>query len=78
MKLLQTLTESTVFNLEPTSHSLIMTILLLADNHKVQEELVAEFATNRGDVTGYLSRKDTLLHYAFLEAMRLQPVLRKF
>ncbi|KAL5041953.1 hypothetical protein BDW71DRAFT_217331 [Aspergillus fruticulosus] len=74
-ELLQTLTESTVFNLEPTSHALIMTIFLIADNQTFQDELVAEFEANRHDITRYLGRKDTLLHYAFLEAVRVQPVL---
>ncbi|KAL4770574.1 cytochrome P450 [Aspergillus nidulans var. acristatus] len=74
-ELLQTLTESTVFNLEPTSHALIMTIFLISDNQAFQDDLVAEFDANRSDITRYLGRKDTLLHYAFLEAVRLQPVL---
>ncbi|KAF2158802.1 hypothetical protein M409DRAFT_71435 [Zasmidium cellare ATCC 36951] len=74
-ELLQTLTESTVFNLEPTSHALLMTTLMVADDPKFQEELVAEFDSNRDDIPRYIGRKDTLLHYAFLEAMRVQPVL---
>jgi hypothetical protein len=76
VQLLQTLTESTVFNLEPTSHALIMTIFLISDNQAFQDNLVAELDANRSAITRYLGRKDTLLHYALLEAVRLQPVLR--
>lgn len=65
-----------MFNLEPTSHALLMTTLMVADDPKFQEELVAEFDSNRDDIPKYIGRKDTLLHFAFLEAMRVQPVLR--
>ena len=51
---------------------------MVADDQEFQEQLVAEFEANRDDIPKYIGRKDTLLHYAFLEAMRVQPVLRKF
>lgn len=53
-----------------------MTIFLIADDQQFQDELAAEIDSNQHDVPKYLGRKDTLLHFAFLEAMRVQPVLR--
>jgi cytochrome P450 len=60
-----------------TSHVITTTCLFLADNRPAQDALLAEIELHRSDVEKYLGRKDTLLHYSFLEAMRLQPVLRK-
>jgi len=48
---------------------------LLADNAKVQSDLLAEFKLEEGHLEAYLARKDTLLHYCLLEALRLQPVI---
>lgn len=67
----------TYTNLDVTSHVITTTCLFLADNRATQDALLAEIELHRNDVEKYLGRKDTLLHYSFLEAMRLQPVLRK-
>jgi cytochrome P450 len=67
----------TYTNLDVTSHVITTTCLFLADNRATQDALLAEIDLHRNDIEKYLGRKDTLLHYAFLEAMRLQPVLRK-
>ncbi|KAJ5750795.1 cytochrome P450 monooxygenase GliC2 [Penicillium manginii] len=74
-ELIQTITEMTYTNLDVTSHVITTTCLFLADNRATQDALLAEIDLHRNDIEKYLGRKDTLLHYAFLEAMRLQPVL---
>lgn len=48
---------------------------MLADELQVQEDLVAEIDAHRNEQDNYLARKDTLLHFVILEALRLQPVL---
>ncbi|KAH8593316.1 cytochrome P450 monooxygenase GliC2 [Bisporella sp. PMI_857] len=75
LEVVHTVAESLFANLDITTHVLASSTLLLADNAKVQNELRAEFVREQGDLQSYLSRKDTLLHYCLLEALRLQPVI---
>jgi cytochrome P450 len=75
LEVVHTIAESLFANLDITTHVLTSSTLLLADNAKVQSDLLAEFGREEGDLQTYLSRKDTLLHYCLLEALRLQPVI---
>ncbi|EOD44122.1 putative cytochrome p450 monooxygenase 2 protein [Neofusicoccum parvum UCRNP2] len=74
-EVLHTLAESLFANLDVTTHVITSCVILLADAPQVQAELRKEFAEHAYDVDGYLSKRDTLLHYCLLESLRLQPVL---
>ncbi|KAI0130227.1 cytochrome P450 [Xylariales sp. AK1849] len=74
-ELLQTITEATYTNLDVTAQVLVSACLFLAEDDVVRRDLLAEIDENRHDQDKYLARKDTLLHYAILEALRLQPAL---
>lgn len=57
---------------------LVCTVLFIADDHTVYQELMSEMNANKEDVNTYLASKNTLLHYTVLEALRLQPALCKW
>ncbi|KAL1640185.1 hypothetical protein SLS58_007136 [Diplodia intermedia] len=73
-EVLHTLAESLFANLDVTTHVISSCVILLADNPAVQADLRAEFARHAYDITGYLGKRDTLLHFCLLESLRLQPV----
>jgi cytochrome P450 len=77
VQVVHTIAESLFANLDIATHVLTSSTLLLADNAKVQSDLLAEFKREEGNLQAYLARKDTLLHYCLLEALRLQPVICK-
>lgn len=61
-------------NLDITTHVLTWIITLLADNESIQDELRAEVGANADQTQNYINRKDSLMHYCFLESIRVRPV----
>ena len=50
--------------------------MLLADNPDAMEKVQIEIenANTENDLKRYIDRQDTLLHWSFLEALRLEPI----
>jgi gliotoxin/aspirochlorine/mycotoxins biosynthesis cytochrome P450 monooxygenase len=67
--------ESLFANLDGVTQVISATAVLLADSKETKEALNEEFNQNRGNILAYLGKKNTLLHFCMLEALRLQPVL---
>ncbi|KAH8702189.1 cytochrome P450 monooxygenase GliC2 [Talaromyces proteolyticus] len=70
-----TIAESSFANLDIVTQVISSCIILLADAPAVQADLLAEIRKNKDDHENYIARKDTLIHYCLLEALRLRPVL---
>ncbi|GKT97225.1 cytochrome P450 [Colletotrichum tofieldiae] len=76
-KLMHSLDEIILTNLDVMVHAITWVITLIADNKHVQQELHEEVDANWHNLQEYLSRSDTHLHRAFLETIRLQPAASK-
>lgn len=74
-KVTDTIAESTFANLDIVTQVISSCVILLADSREVQDDLLEEMERNQEGKEEYIARKDTLLHYCLLEALRLRPVL---
>ncbi|EHK21724.1 uncharacterized protein TRIVIDRAFT_191958 [Trichoderma virens Gv29-8] len=72
-ELIQTMSEILFANLDVSTHVLGWLIIFVAQNTTVQEQLRKEITDQYGDVVEFLRRKDTLLHFCYLESLRLRP-----
>lgn len=77
-QVLQTLDEMLFANLDVTTHVLTWIITLLADHTAAQDELRQEIQLNHASINDYISRKDSYLHFCFLESLRVRPVSGSF
>ncbi|KAB8070356.1 cytochrome P450 monooxygenase GliC2 [Aspergillus leporis] len=73
-EVLHSLDESLFANLDVTTHVLTWAIVQLAQHSPKQDELREDIRAHATDSVKYVNSKTTLLHYTFLEALRLRPV----
>jgi gliotoxin/aspirochlorine/mycotoxins biosynthesis cytochrome P450 monooxygenase len=73
-EVLQTLDEMLFANLDVTTHVLSWMVILVSGDAALQQELRAEVEANRKDMILYISSKNTLLHWCFMETLRVRPV----
>jgi gliotoxin/aspirochlorine/mycotoxins biosynthesis cytochrome P450 monooxygenase len=77
VQILQTLDEMLFANLDVTTFLLSWMLILLSQHKSLQRELRAEVAANKEDLVSYISSKRTLLHWCFLETLRIRPASGK-
>jgi hypothetical protein len=77
-QVLHSLDESLFANLDVTTHVLTWAIVQLAQHSPKQDELREDIRAHATDSVKYVNSKTTILHYTFLEALRLRPVGGKF
>jgi hypothetical protein len=73
VQVLHTLSEMLFANLDVTTHVLVSLLVLLGSSPQTQDEIRAELCNSNQDPQEYCGRKDTLLHYSYLESLRLRP-----
>lgn len=82
MQFLQTVDEMLFFNIDITGSIVAFILVNLASNKPFQEKLRLEIAEQKSqasyNVTEYIGRQDTLLHYVTLESIRVTPAMCKF
>lgn len=64
-------------NLDVSTHVLGWLIIFVAQNTALQEELRREITTQSSDMVEFLRKKDSLLHFCYLESLRLRPFTGK-
>ncbi|KAL6809691.1 cytochrome P450 [Trichoderma sp. SZMC 28015] len=72
-ELIQTMSEIFFANLDVSTHVLGWLIIFVAQNTALQEELRREITTQSSDMVEFLRKKDSLLHFCYLESLRLRP-----
>lgn len=72
-QILQTLSEMLFANLDVSTHVLSWLIIFLAENADIQRQVREEVSGKSGSLAELCGKKNTLLHFCFLESARLRP-----
>ncbi|RFU32823.1 hypothetical protein B7463_g3510, partial [Scytalidium lignicola] len=71
--MIQTMSEILFANLDVSTHVLGWLVVFLAKDVGVQHQIRKEIANSSENFVEFCGRKDTLLHFSFLESARLRP-----
>ena len=77
LQILHTLSEILFANLDVSTQALSWLVIFLASDEKIQQELREEIRCNLDEVEELSNRRNSLLHYSFLETLRLRPFTGK-